>query len=180
VDWNNDGKKDIVAGDKTVGKLHLFINEGTDTAPDFLVEAFVQRAGADMVVPSARPAPDVYDWNGDGKKDLLVGNTEGNLLFYPNVGTDAAPAFSNWFELRAGGIIIDLPGVPRSRPFVCDWTGDGIPDVLLGAGSDTTGLVRLYQGVGPVVPTLPEWGLIAMGMLLAGMGARFLRRRSAR
>ena len=51
-----------------------------------------------------------------------------------------------------GGLPIDLPGYARSRPAVCDWTGDGALDLLVGAGD---GLVRLYQGPEPAV-TAPD------------------------
>jgi hypothetical protein len=47
-------------------------------------------------------------------------------------------------EVLSDGVPIDLAGTPRTRPFVCDWTGDGLLDVLVGAGD---GLVRLYRGL---------------------------------
>jgi len=155
VDWNGDGKKDLTVG-ALDGKIHLFLNEGTDSAPDFLAQALAQASGSDLVVPSSRSSPVVLDLDGDGKKDLLTGNTEGQLLLYLNVGTDAAPLFSGYSLVEADGVAIDLAGTPRSRPFVCDWTGDGRVDVLVGAGD---GLVRLYQGV-PEPATL---GLLAFG-----------------
>jgi hypothetical protein len=146
VDWNNDGKKDLVVG-ALDGKIHIFINAGTDTAPDFLVKIFAQLAGpppSDLIVPSQRSSPVILDLDGDGKKDLLTGNTNGELLFYRNVGTDDAPLFSNYLIVESNGVPIDLAGTPRSRPFVCDWTGDGYLDVLIGAGD---GKVHLYRGI---------------------------------
>lgn len=143
VDWNNDGKKDLVVG-ALDGKIHIFINEGTDTAPDFRVEAFAQENSSTLVVPSSRSSPDILDLDGDGNKDLLTGNTNGELLFYTNVATDAAPAFSGYVRVNSNGVPIDLAGTPRSRPFVCDWTQDGYPDVLIGAGD---GKVHLYQSI---------------------------------
>ncbi len=44
--------------------------------------------------------PSVYDWNQDGKKDLVIGEFEGKAKFrvYLNVGTDSKPVFSDkWF-----------------------------------------------------------------------------------
>ncbi len=96
-------------------------------------------------MPSARSSPVVLDLNGDGKKDLLTGNTEGELLLYINVGTDAEPKFSGYLRVESDGVRINLAGTPRSRPFVCDWTGDGYLDVLVGAGD---GKVHLYQSKG--------------------------------
>lgn len=143
VDWNNDGKKDLVAG-ALDGKIHIFINEGTDTAPDFRVETFAQENASALVVPSSRSSPVILDLDDDGKKDLLTGNTNGELLFYSNVATDVAPAFSGYIRVDSNGVAIDLAGTPRSRPFVCDWTEDGYLDVLIGAGD---GYVHLYQSI---------------------------------
>jgi len=142
VDWNSDGKKDLVVG-ALDSKIHVFINEGSDAEPDFRTEQFAQYYGVDLIVPSGRSSPHVLDLDDDGKKDLLSGNTNGQLVFYSNTGTDEAPSFLDYVYVEADGVPIDLPGLPRSRPFVCDWTGDDLPDVLIGAGD---GLVHLYLG----------------------------------
>jgi hypothetical protein len=143
VDWNNDGKKDIVVGDK-LGGVRVFVNAGTDTVPDFPAQSFVQNNGGDILVDGLRPSPHVADFTDDGRKDLLVGNTNGQLLLYENTGTDEAPEFSGFVYVSTAGMPIDLSS-SRSRPFACDWTGDGSTDVLIGSSD---GLVRLYQGVG--------------------------------
>jgi hypothetical protein len=141
VDWNSDGKKDLVIG-SVDGLIRLFINEGTDTRPDFRSEQFAELGGEPLAVLATRSSPDVMDMDGDGRKDLVVGDREGQVLFYANTGTEAAPSFSQLSRVRAGSIPIDLVGLPRSRPFVCDWTGDGTLDVLVGA---VDGKVHLYQ-----------------------------------
>jgi hypothetical protein len=167
LDWDNDGAKDLVIG-ALDGRIHLFINEGTDTAPDFLVETFAQEDGSPLVVSPSRSSPAILDLDGDSKKDLLTGNTNGQLLLYSNVGTDSNPLFLGYSLVESDGVPIDLSGTPRSRPLVCDWTGDGYLDVLIGAAD---GRVHLYQGV-------PEPGTI----LLLGLGGLALlrkRRRSA-
>ncbi|MHC4501463.1 MAG: FG-GAP repeat domain-containing protein, partial [Planctomycetota bacterium] len=122
VDWDNDGAKDLVAGAYD-GKIHIFLNEGSDTAPDFVTEAFAQQNGSDLEVPPStygRSSPFILDLDEDGKKDLLTGNTDGQLLFYSNVNTDAAPTFSGYVFVQSDGSAIDLAGAARSRPFVCD------------------------------------------------------------
>lgn len=144
TDWNGDGRRDIVAGNKA-GLLNIFINTGSDSAWEFEGPVqYVKQYEFDMVVPSYRPSPHIADLDGDGRKDLLTGNTEGQLLFWSNAGTDDAPYFTTYEEVESDGVPIDLPGIPRSRPFVCDWNGDGLDDVLIGAGD---GLVRLYLGM---------------------------------
>lgn len=151
VDWNGDGWKDLVVG-ALDGRIHIFINEGTiDPQPVFWFETFAQQNGADLIVPTERSSPHVADFTGDNGIDLLTGNTEGQLLLYPNTGMTAEPTFSYYIEVQSNYTPIDLDGEPRTRPFACDWTGDGYTDVLLGAGD---GMVRLYQGL---IELIPKW-----------------------
>jgi hypothetical protein len=35
LDWNNDGKRDLLVGTFEAGKVMLFLNRGTDAAPKF-------------------------------------------------------------------------------------------------------------------------------------------------
>lgn len=35
VDWNNDGKKDLIVGQFKEGSIRLYLNEGTDAKPVF-------------------------------------------------------------------------------------------------------------------------------------------------
>lgn len=158
VDWNNDGAKDMVVGAYD-GKIHVFSNCGCSgiIPPDFSYSSssgdLVQEGRRNnLVVPGRRSSPVIMDLDGDGKKDILTGNTDGELLLYSNAATDAKPGFSDDYTIvEADGELINLPGNARSRPFVCYWTGDGhfslvdvYPDVLIGAGD---GKVRLYRGV---------------------------------
>jgi hypothetical protein len=143
VDWNSDGMKDLVVG-ALDGRIHIFVNEGTDTEPDFVYDSLVQEDGADLVVPSGRSSPEVFDLDLDGRKDIITGNTDGQLLFYRNIGTDKEPVFSGYTFIESDNVPIDLPGTPRSRPFIGSWNVDGYPDVLIGAGD---GKVHLYLGL---------------------------------
>jgi len=143
VDWNNDGRKDLVVG-ALDGRIHVFINEGTDTEPDFIYDSLVQEDGVDLVVPSGRSSPEVFDIDLDGRLDIITGNTDGQLLFYRNIGTNKEPVFSGYTFVESDNVPIDLPGTPRSRPFIGYWNLDDYPDVLTGAGD---GKVHLYHGL---------------------------------
>ena len=49
-------------------------------------------------------APWVIDFDGDGKRDLLVGQFgDGKLKIFRNVGTDAAPKLGAFAWFQAGG-----------------------------------------------------------------------------
>ena len=142
VEWTNDDRYDLVVGAMD-GRVRVYLSEASSGVADFRTETIVQDGGSDLIIPSGRSSVAVVDLNGDGRKDLLLGNTDGQLSFFANVGLDVAPAFDGSELMEADGTIVDLPGSPRSRPFVADFNGDGFPDLLVGAED---GLVRLYPG----------------------------------
>ncbi len=146
TDWNEDGRKDLVVGMHS-GYVYLYLNEGTHFAPDFRIRQGLQDGNEDLRAPSTRSAPTVVDLDLDGRKDLVVGNTYGEVVLYRNVGTDAAPLFDGYEYIHSSGVPIDLEFGPRSRPNMCDWNLDGRLDMLLGSGD---GKVRLYHGLAPI------------------------------
>ena len=45
VDWNDDGKKDLLVGCFFSGNVHLFLNSGTNSAPVFTTGTMLQADG---------------------------------------------------------------------------------------------------------------------------------------
>ena len=77
--------------------------------PMFQNYVYVEASGAPIVV-SAHANPCVVDWDGDGVKDLLVGEfTNGVIRFYSNDGSNSAPHFTTFTYLQSGGVMIQLP-----------------------------------------------------------------------
>lgn len=67
-------------------------------------------SGAPIDVDVGHAAPYLYDLDGDGKRDLLVGQFgQGKLRVYRNTGTEAEPAYGalEWFQ--AGGALATVP-----------------------------------------------------------------------
>lgn len=143
TDWNDDGRKDLLIGAYD-GHVRVFVNEGTDTAPDFRTEALVQTPEGPLVVNTRRTSPAVADVIHDGRKELLIGETGGRLLLFANIGTDQAPVYEGPIPVTSEGAQIDLLST-RARPALGDWNDDGLPDVLLGSSD---GLVRVYRNLG--------------------------------
>jgi hypothetical protein len=154
-DWNYDGMMDLVVGGMD-GLIHVYYNCGCGgpVPPHFYgspqAGAPAEDNGRDLLVPGLRSSPVVMDLDGDGLPDLLTGNTEGQILFYRNVGFRSLPLFSGYSLVQSNGQPIHLGGSLRSRPFVCHWVGDsraaakaGSWDLLVGYGD---GKVRLYRG----------------------------------
>ena len=50
VDWNNDGKKDLIVGEYTGGNIHVYLNKGTDVNPAFNGSFMVLSNGAPISV----------------------------------------------------------------------------------------------------------------------------------
>jgi hypothetical protein len=48
ADWNSDGKKDLVVGQFSEGKIRLFTNLNTHADPVFGSGAYIQSAGSDI------------------------------------------------------------------------------------------------------------------------------------
>jgi hypothetical protein len=130
-------------------------------------QSFIQDGGADLDV-GGRSSPTVADWNRDGKKDLIVGNSDGNLLYFENKGTSASPVFNGSVLLEAGGQPIDV--YQYARPDVVDWNGDNVMDILCGNYSgypNYKGYVFYFEAQGPL-------SLTGNGISAAKGGSLFL------
>ncbi len=77
--------------------------------------------------------PFAFDYNNDGKMDLLLGTEEGQVAVLMNKGLQDAPLLSGLRILRAtDGNEIDIGS--RAVPFMADLNDDGLMDLLLGSG----------------------------------------------
>ena len=66
--------------------------------------------GEAINVDIGHAAPWVYDFDGDGKRDLLVGQFgDGKLRIYTNKGTNEAPKYDGFTWLQAGGADATVP-----------------------------------------------------------------------
>lgn len=80
-------------------------------AADELAEPVrIEAAGEPIDTDVGHAAPYVGDFDGDGKRDLLVGQFgDGKLRIYRNVGTEKAPDYAevSWFHTR--GELVKVP-----------------------------------------------------------------------
>ena len=78
VDWDGDGKIDLLVGD-IGGNVYLLPNEGTREKYAFGKERQLTAGGKPLRV-NGDAGPFACDWDGDGKIDLLVKDTAGKAL----------------------------------------------------------------------------------------------------
>ncbi len=139
LDWNEDGKCDMLVGQEgsytTGSELRIYLNQGTNSAPLF--------SGYESIPGTYgyRFCPQVVDLDGDGKKDVVAGNNDANIVFCRNTGTNEAPVLAAGVNLQSNGTAIDL--YSGTRLWVDDWNSDGILDLLV---SDYNGYVYKFLG----------------------------------
>lgn len=80
------------------------------TPPMFHDFVYIFAGGEAIRVDGGHADPCVVDWDGDGVKDLLVGEfTQGRIRYYRNTGTNQSREFADFFYLASDGTIIALP-----------------------------------------------------------------------
>ncbi len=77
--------------------------------PQFQDGVKIQANGKDIDISIGHLVPCVTDWNGDQKKDLIIGQfSRGKISLFLNQGTHEKPEFKGFAEIQAGGKPIRL------------------------------------------------------------------------
>jgi hypothetical protein len=152
VDWNDDGKLDLVVGN-FAGSFHLFRGDGNGKfAPN---PKPLMTGKQRLHVRGAHGDPFPVDWDGDGDLDLLSGSSQGGVQWAENTAgrgrTPALKAFETLIEpgrkFDTGELISEAELTEPSsstRIWVDDVNGDGKLDILVG---DDITLVSMAKGV---------------------------------
>ena len=97
---------------------------------------------------------DVTDWNGDGKKDLIVGNDDGEIFVFINKGSNESP------EYDSKGEKLGVTFGPDASPQILS-RGRGVNDLVV---ADRSGEVTLSVNTGsPGSPNFPEKRVLRAG-----------------
>ena len=169
MDFDNDGKQDIVAG----GYMGVpFFIRGTAKGwaePEILRDRDGKHLEAGSFwnpdtkthsngkTPEGGVADRAYsalpvDWDNDGDFDLLRGTSSGHFVLRRNEGKPGQHAFA----AKAEALPFRLPG-GYALPVAADWDGDGLWDIVSGSKD---GAVYWFRNTGapgqPEFPARPE------------------------
>jgi len=121
-DLDDDGDLDVILGTWR-SELQYLENIGTAQVPDFrLIDPSFVRLDR-----GSNAAPALGDIDLDGDLDLIVGEADGTLHFFENVGDREAPRFEQ--DLEVGP---DVDVGRRAVPSLIDGDGDGDLDLVVG------------------------------------------------
>lgn len=134
VDWNNDGRTDLLAGDCD-GFIWYFRNTTNQRFPVFAPGERLAAGGETLSLAGSggHARHDVCDWNNDGRKDLVASDGDGKVTVFLNEGTDAAPVLGRGVPAMtqdADGKLAPIDRGTRSHLLVCDYDNDGKKDLI--------------------------------------------------
>lgn len=136
-------------------------------------QALLDQNGKPIITRRGAGHPVPYDWNGDGKTDLLLGcklnlnTSRAEVLLIENVGTKENPAFKWPASLKAGSgngdSISANCGCKSGGTFEIhptDWDGDGHFDIVVSTrSSGKQGVFIMYNtGTSKTTPTFTRGG----------------------
>ncbi|MGZ4054686.1 MAG: FG-GAP-like repeat-containing protein [Bacteroidia bacterium] len=143
-DMDGDGDADMIIGGQD-GKLQYYENTATAGAPaNFVltVSNMTNSLGHTIDVGNCA-APQIFDVDGNGTNDLVIGERNGKLSYYSHAGTTPIPVLdsvTNFF----GQVKVSLPGYVTGYSYPCLYKQAGVTNLLIG---EESGFLRHYNNI---------------------------------
>lgn len=161
-DFRGTGKLDLICGEFVDG-LTFFENVGTRENPRYAPGRRLVSNGEPITMPLEMIEVSAFDWNGDGRLDLVVAQEDSRVALLENTGRILK---SEWrSNPRDPATVVSMPEFlpPRffrqaatdvkfgvlSTPAACDWDGDGLTDIVTGNSAGEIALIKNLGGVPP-------------------------------
>jgi hypothetical protein len=167
-DLDGDGNEDLVVGN-SAGYIGFIKNLG-GTPPRWAAPVYLAAGGKTIHIQAGYNGDcqgpsevkwgytDVCaaDWDLDGLIDIMCSDVWGKVYWYRNIGTRTAPRFAaaaavevewpgpapkpvwNWWNPTGKELVVEW----RCTPYVIDWNGDGLPDLVT---LDHEGYLALFE-----------------------------------
>ena len=129
-DFDNDGRVELYVG-RIDGTFAVFTCDSERNVTD--AGTLDDGAGGVLTVQALRSAPAFADLDGDGFLDLVSGDTDGDILYFP------ARGIGKW-SAQQEKLVVGTRG-SRSRIALADIDGDGSTDVIVGYADGTVALM---------------------------------------
>ena len=118
ADLDGDGRKEIVGADNNNGAVLIYENQGNDSYAE-IIRLKSETEGANAYGEQFG----IGDFDGDGKTELLTGDSEGELHLYEAIGDNQ---LTQTWQLQ-------IDGLDAHQYATGDLNGDGISDFVVGS-----------------------------------------------
>ena len=140
ADIDDDGDLDAFIGESD-GTINFYQNDGTAAAANFTSVTGASNP-FDGVDVGSRSAPAFADIDNDGDLDAFIGEGYGEIKFYQNDGTAAAPTFTS--VTGTGNPFNGVSVGSSSFPAFADIDNDGDLDAFIG---EPARLIHFYENI---------------------------------
>ena len=145
ADFRGNGKLDLICGEFVDGFTY-FENIGTREEPRYTTGRRLRYQNEPLTMHLCMIVVVAYDWNRDGRMDLVVGQEDGRVAWLENTGeiVGGAPEFKppQFFRQLAHNVKFGTISVPVAY----DWDGDGLTDLLVGNTAGEVGFIKNLGG----------------------------------